>query len=362
MATTNLDHANLSAVSDGGTVNEDVVQKIFDISPVDAPFTNLAGTMTSGNQRKEWIREDLAAANPQNKVVDGSDASGNDTRTGERLANFHQIHSKIIRVSDRAQDADTVGGDELVKQIMKRGREIRLDLEAALTSRNAAIEDDGATVEGQLAGAATWIGALDSSTNSFRGVGGADAVLSGAAGIGGAPTTAPTAGTKRALSEADVKAAISAAYMEGGNPTVMMSTPQAITLFSDYLFTSSARVATLQSDAPQSNRTNNASGGGAATGGITAQGSVNVYASNFATLSLVPNRFMPEVAAGVSDVLILDPTTWSCSALHAWTVKELARTGLADNRQLSGDYTLVCENPEANAIVADVDTALAAVG
>ena len=134
-----------------------------------------------------------------------------------------------------------------------------------------------------------------------------------------------------------------------------MSIPSVIEKFSDFLFTSSARVATLQSDAPQSNRTNNASGGGKSGGGVVAQGSVNIYVSSYGTVELVPNRFQPEVAAGVGDLYLLDLTTWEVSFLQGYETNELARDGLAENREITCDVTLISENEEANSVVADID-------
>lgn len=279
MSSDNLDAVNLAAVPVDGTIHEDLMNKIFDVSPMDLPFTDMIAKGTSTNFKKDWVRENLAAANPLNKRIDGSDSTGNDTRVGERLSNYHQILSKIVRVSDRGQDVDTVGGDELIKQIMKRGREIRRDLESSLTSRNIAIAGDGDTIEGQLAGLGGWIGTGQAATNTDRGVGGADPILSG--DPGGFPTTAAVAGTARALSETSIKDVIQAAYLKGGNPTVLMSTPAAIQVLSDYLFTSSARVATLQTDVSQGNRVNNESGGGRASGGVVAQGSVNVLVNEY---------------------------------------------------------------------------------
>lgn len=360
MSTDNLDAVNLAAVPVGGVIHEDLMDQIFDVSPVDLPFTDSIEKDTSDNVKKDWVREDLATANPNNARVDGSTSTGNDTRTGERLANYHQIMSKIVRVSDRGRNVDTVGtSDELIKQLVKRGKEIRRDCEAAMMSRNIAVPGDGDSVPGKLAGIGGWIGTGQAATNSDRGATGADPILTG--DPGGYPDTAAVAGTKRALAESTLKTMMKAAYLKGGAPSMAMSTPDAIQVLSDYLFTSSARVATLTSEASQSNRVNNESGGGRAEGGVTAQGSVNVFVTNYGTLNLVPNRFQPEVAADVSDMYLLDPDTWEISFLQGYETETLARTGLAENREITCDVTLCSLNEEANAIIADIDTAIPAV-
>jgi len=362
MAANQLDEVNLSGVAVGGQINEDVMNAINDVSPVDRPFCDAIGSGKSENHYKEWVRESLEAANKDNARIDGSSSDGiNDTVTGERVGNYHQIMTKTVRVSDRGRNSNTIGTtDELVKQLMKRQRALRRDEEAALVSRNATVAGDGTATASKLAGIGSWIGTGQSATNTSRGITtGADPILSGSPG--GAPTTAPVSGVKRALSETTIKDMMREAYMKGGNPTIAMSTPSCIERLSDYLFTSSARVATLQSEVNSGNRTDNGSGGGRSGGGVVAQGSVNILVTNFGTLELVPNRFQAEVAADVADLYLIDPDLWERSYLQGYETKELSRNGLGENREISVDVTLCSLNEEGNAVVADIDTALAAV-
>lgn len=360
MAANQLDEVNLSGVAVGGQVHEDVMDKIFDVSPIDRPFCDMIGSDTSDNQTKSWVRESLEASNPNNARIDGSSSAGlDDTVTGERIANEHQIMTKTVRVSDRGRNVDTIGSsDELVRQLMKRQKALRRDEEASLSSNNAAVVGNGTSVASKLAGIGSWIGTGQANTNTDRGITtGADPILSG--NPGGTPTTAPVAGVKRALSETTIKTMMRSAYEAGGNPTVAMSTPAVIEVLSDYLFTSSARVATLQSDVDNGNRTDNSTGGGKSGGGVVAQGSVNILVTNFGTLELVPNRFQPDSASGASDLFLIDPELWERSYLQGYETKELARDGLGENREISVDVTLCSLNEEGNAVVADIDYALA---
>jgi hypothetical protein len=360
MAANQLDEVNLSGVAVGGQINEDLMDKIYDVSPIDRPFCDMIGSDTSSNQTKEWVRESLEAATADNARIDGSSSAGlDDTVTGERVSNFHQIMTKTVRVSDRGRNSDTVGSsDELVRQLMKRQKALRRDEEAALTSNNAAVAGNGTSTASKLAGIGSWIGTGQSAVNTDRGITtGADPILSGSPG--GTPTTAPVSGVKRALSEGTIKTMMRQAYEAGGNPTVAMSTPAVIEVLSDYLFTSSARVATLQSDVDNGNRTDNSTGGGKSGGGVVAQGSVNILVTNFGTLELVPNRFQPDSASGVSDLFLIDPELWERSYLQGYETKELARDGLGENREISVDVSLCSLNEEGNAVVADIDYTLA---
>jgi hypothetical protein len=335
MSTANLDSADLKGVAYGGLINEDVMQQIWDISKIPLPLTDRIGTDRCRNSYKEWTTDELAAPNLANKVVDGSDASGNDTKTGARVGNHCQISTKVVRVSTRANESDTIGrSSELAYQVMRRQQELKRDVEAIMLSRQASVADDGNTTAGQSAGLASWL-----TTNDFRGGGGS------AAGFSSGIVAAPVAGTARALTETMVRDCVQSVYQQGGDPTVMMSTPALIRKFSEYLFTSSARVATITADQ------------GKSSSPATALGAVNVFVTDFGTLDLVPNRLQPlhDLATDTVDVFIIDPSYLSIGFLHGYRTEPLAKTGLADNRQMAVDWTLIVHTEKAHGVIADID-------
>jgi nitrate reductase gamma subunit len=148
-----------------------------------------------------------------------------------------------------------------------------------------------------------------------------------------------------------VRDAVQAVYTDGGDPTVMMSIPGVIRKFSEYLFTSSARVATLMSDQ------------GKSTEQATALGSVNVFVTDFGTLKMVPNRLQQKHtdsgSTQVADVFILDPSYLSLSYLKGYRTEDLAKTGLAENKQMSVDWTLKVLTEKSMAIIGDINPATA---
>ena len=354
MSTANTDERNLALQEAGGLVHEDLMDKIFDIDPVDLPFTDAIGQRTSTNHYSEWVSEVLEAATPDNATIDGADAVGNDAVLGNRFGNYHQLADKTVRVSDRGRNSDTVGSsDELVRQLSRRQKGLRRDVEASLASDNPAVAGDGTSAASKCAGIGAWIITNNVPANTGFVHGG----LSGT--TGGFPDAANTPGTKGAGSETAVRAAMRLAYMEGGDPTMAMSTPPVIEAFSSYLFTSSARVATLQSNAPQGNRTGSGAGNGNTGGGVVAQGSVNLFVTDYGTLELVPNRFQPDVIADeAADLYLVDPDYWEVGYLQGYQSRELARTGTAENRQITVDYTLCALNERSSSAVRTIDTAL----
>jgi hypothetical protein len=339
MATFNLDSADLKAVPYGGLINEDVMQQIWDISKIPLPLTDRIGTDTCGNSYKEWTTDELAAPDLTNAVVDGSDASGNDTKTGARVGNHCQISTKVVRVSTRANESDSIGGaGKLARQVMRRQQELRRDVEAIMLTNQASVADDGDSTPGKSGGLGAWL-----VTNDFRGAGGS------AAGFANGIVAAPVAGTARALTETLVRDCVQSVYQEGGDPSVMMSVPSVIRRFSEYLFTSSARVGTITSDQ------------GKSAAPATALGSVNVFVTDFGTLDLVSNRLqqLNDLTTDTADVYILDPSYLSIGFLHGYRTEPLAKTGLADNRQMAVDWTLIVHTEKAHGVIADIDPTLA---
>lgn len=346
MSTANLDSADLKAVDYEGLVNEDVMQQIWDISAIPLPFSDMIGTGTAKNEYKSWTTDELAAPDKTNATVDGADASGNDTATGERIGNHCQIPDKVVRVSTRARESDTIGrGDELAYQLMMRQRELKRDVEAIMLSEQASVADDGNSVAGKSAGFFAFIRDTGQTNAGNALVGAATGDRPGFAnGLVGAVT----AGTTRPLSEELVRDACELAYMDGGDPSYFMTLPTLVRKFSEYLFTSSARVASIYSETGQQAEA------------VTAKGSVNVFVTDFGiTLDLVPNRIMQaEVATAGSRRInagIIDTSYIEVAYLHGYRVEDLAKTGTADNRQMVVDFTLCVRSLDAHATICDID-------
>ena len=223
--------------------------------------------------------DELQAPNLANAVIDGSDATGTDTATGLRVRNQHQISTKVVKVSYRADASNTIGrAKELSYQLMRRQQELRRDVEAIALSNQASVADDGNTIAGKVGGLPSWL-----ATNSLNGT-------AGGFNLGTKLTVGRTAGVKQALSETAIRDMVESVYTNGGDVTKLMSIPGVIRKFSEYLFTSSARVAALQSDQGKSREK------------AAALGAVNVFVTDFGTLTMVPNRLQQKhVDSGAVD-------------------------------------------------------------
>lgn len=342
MSTANLDSADLAGVARGGLINEDVMQKIWDISKIPLPLTELIGTGEASNQYKEWTIDELASPSTSNKVIDGADqdTATNNAATGDRVGNHCQISTKNVRVSTRSRNTDNIGrSDELAYQVMMRQRELRRDVEAAMLSENASIAGTS-SVAGQSGALAAWI-----ETNVQIGATGAVGGFNTSTGI----VDAPTAGTAQPISEADLRSVATQCFQNNGNPSVLMSLPAAIEKISAHMFSGNAGIATLQSDVKEK-RT-----GVIATGAVEA-----VVFDHGVSVDLVPNRIMQQESATRTNVFFLDPEYLEIAYLHGYRTEPLAKTGLSDKRMMAVDWTLIVKNEKALGRVGDANHSVAA--
>lgn len=327
--------ADLKAIDHNGLINEDVMQQIWDISKIPLPLTDMIGSDSTSNEYTEWTEDRLADPDITNAKVDGQDLTTNEARGGERIGNHHQISTKNVMVTERAQASDTIGrSNELSYQVMQRQRELRRDVEAISLTGQGSVADDGDAIAGKTAGLAAMITQGDVGASTGGGF---------AAGVW-APRVP---GAKRALTETMVRDVAQLVWEQGGDPSVLMSVPSVIRQLSAYMFTSSARIATLTAETNQD-------------GPATAMGSVNVFLTDFGVeLKMVPNRLQQVTSAGVADIFVLDPAYVRHGMLKGYRTEPLAKTGLADKRSMAVDWTLKTLNRDAHGLIADVDTVAA---
>jgi len=251
---------------------------------------------------------------------------------------------KRVPVSSRADASDTIGrARELAYQIMMRQRELRRDIEGIMLTGQGSQADDGNTTPGKLGGLQAWI-----KTNSLNGTTG---------GFSNGSVAAFVPGTKAQLTEAQVRNMIEQIWIGGGDVNVMMSVPAVIRAFNQYLFTSSARIATLQANTSADSSTT----------GLKAQGNVNVYISDHGNVvEIRANRLQPSykdsgAVDNVAALYFLDAAYLSQGVLRGERVEPLAKTGLSEVRMMSKDYTLKVLNEEALGVINDIDVTAAVV-
>lgn len=350
------DVINLADAKSGGLTHEELLDQIAALDTDARPITDICASGSSENIKVEWAEEELAAPSPTNVAYDGQRDFDNDAKLGNRYANFVQTSTKMVSVGDIANKSNTVGsGTTLAKQVTNRLRELRNDKEARLSSSLAAVPGTSGSAGSECSGFGAMI-----RTGRIAGTGSADGVLSDP--DGGYITTAPTVGTKEALSLTNIDSAIMGSASRGGRVRYAVSRPEVIKGINDFLMSGSAQIATLQTNVAQSERQGVIDGDGLAGGGVAAISAINVMVTAFGTITLVPDFQQPEDAAGVATLHFVDPDWIDCVNMGGmYDIEAQGKVGLAIDRLLSTNYALRLPSERAHATVASIDTTLAVI-
>ena len=336
-------HDRYDLASTGDNVREDLANIIYRVGVEETPFMTRAGRAKSTNTLKEWLSDDYAAA-ATNAQVDGDTFANDALSAADRLGNYHQISWKVVGVSRRANRVNTAGRKrELQEQLAKVGVELKRDMEYALVGGGGPVDAaaGSSSTAGKLAPLSSWL-----RTNTNRAGTGADPTLSST--TYGTPTGASSVdgSSTRALSEATLLSVVRSAYEEGGMaPWLVMVGAEMKQRISQYMFSSSARIATQYQDQGSNPRK-----------GLTVNGSVDYYYTDFGLIEVAPNRFQRE-----RDVFVLDMDKFDVSYIDSFTTEQIAKTSDSDRRVILSDYTLVSKNEASSGVVADIDSTTAVV-
>ena len=295
---------------------EDLIDKIFNTSPTETPVVSSIGRTTATNTYHEWQRDSLAAADADNAMIDGDDASMSATTPTERFGNYMQIFSKVKGVSRRANIVKKAGrGSELAYIKAQAMLELKRDIEASVLSNNPAVAPT-TSVAGKSAGLG-----VQSYANALHNGSGATASWTS-----GAPTTAVTAGTNRTFTEALLKTACQNIYVNSGSvASMVVMSPSHKALFSAF-----TGIAGIRNEVK-----------GKAQAVVT--GAADVYVSDFGSLEIVPHYLM----SGATDVHLLNTDYMDLAVLDGFKTEPLAKTGDSEKIMVITDCALAVRAPKA---------------
>jgi hypothetical protein len=315
--------ANTNETYNVSTIREDIQDALTSISPTETILMSTIGTRNVENTYFEWSEVDLAAADDANRVIEGEAAPGNDAGTNAvRKGNYTQISDKVVEVSSTANQVNGVGDAQTVaEQVAYKLKELKRDMETMLLDNVAGSAGASGTARA-TAGLPAFL-----TTNTDRGVGGADGTTSGA-GSAGFPNAAATDGTTRAITETLLKGVIADCWDAGAEPSVVMCGSGAKQTIST--FTGNA---TRYKEAEDSKL----------------NAAIDVYISDFGELQIVPSRFQR-----TRDVFVLDPNYASVAYLQTAKQEPLAKTGHSERRLISVEYGLQVTSEKAHGVIADI--------
>ena len=309
------------SVYDAKGLREDLSDIIYSIAPTETPFMSGIGKEKATAVLHEWQTDSLASASAANAQVEGDEISFAAPTATTRVNNRTQISRKSVIVSGTLESVTKAGrNNELAYQISKASKELKRDMESSLTANNSPVVGDDSTAR-ELAGLAGWIQA-----NNDAGAGGANGQVSSA----DVPGTARTDGTQRAFTESQLKSVIKKCWDEGGDPSMIM-----VGSFNKQVLSGFTGGST-RFDPAENKR-------------LVA--AVDVYESDFGSMTVVPNRFQR-----ARDVFVLQPDMFATAFLRDFQLMDLAKTGDATKQALLAEYTLVSRNEKASGAVFDVTT------
>ena len=327
-------------VLDGAkNIREDLGNVIFNVTPFQTPFTSGIAQARATADTHEWLTDTLAVAVSTNAVVEAGDpipAEAGSTRT--RKKNFIQIADKSVVVTNKAEFMDRAGvpGREMAYQLMKKGKELQMDVEKQTlgcygeTSETVAATIGATQRQGTstLPGVSASFGSWILTNQAGNGVAGA------ADNTASDGTTVPVIGS----ADADIDQTIMDTLLDG----VWNSSGDFGSL---KLMASAGTVSSLRDklSGMADNVDTNLNGNSTNGGNIISR--VAVYVSQFGPVAVVPNKHMP-----AKTLYAVDYSTWGLAFAGGKKIHttDLATSTSAERKLLECYYTLECRSEEAN--------------
>ena len=321
-----------------GNIREDLGNVIFNVTPFQTPFTSGIAQTKATADTHEWLTDTLAAAVATNAVVEAGDpipAEAGSERV--RKKNFIQIADSSVVVTNKAEFMDRAGvpGREMAYQLMKKGKELQMDVEKqtlqayGLTSPTVAATVAATRRQGtaSLPGVSAAVGSWISTNQAGNQVAGAS---DNTASTG---LTVPTIGSAFAALDQDrMDALLDGVWDNSGDFGSLKLMASAGTV-------SSLRALTGMATSVDTNLSGNAVTGG----NIISR--VAVYVSQFGPIAVIPNKHVP-----ANTIYALDYSTWGLAFAGGKKIHttDLATSTSAERKLLECYYTLECRSEEAN--------------
>ena len=310
--------ATTTTVSNTSGLAEDFEDIIFDVSPTDTPMLTLAKRTKASARYHQWQVDSLAAAS-SNKAEEGADASYSTAAPTTTLGNYCQISTKTVDISRTLDIVNKYGRkSEVAMQLMKRGKELKRDMEFTICRNQAS----ASTTARATAGWETMI-----SGNLVRSNSGQTTDYS-VRGFSAASWTAPEDGSLVTFVEADLTSALGLAWEDGGDPSVIM-----MSKLNKNRFNAFSGIATKYNEVK-------------GTAQAIVAGAADIYVSSYGNHTVKLNRYMRDTA-----VFCIDPEYISVAYLDGIKKTPMAKTGDSERHLLTVEYALVCNSQDAHATI-----------
>lgn len=314
---------------DVASLKESLDSVIWDLFPMDTYFQNNIDKVSVGQPQHQWVFDTLAAA-ANNKQIQGDTFTYATVATATRVSNYTQIARKAITVSTTLIESNTVGGNPMGREVMKKMKEYKRDVENDLLGRQGS--SAGATNTAAASGGVlAWIWG-QGATIAGNTIVPAGATAGTTPSYASAAVAGQTDGTTAAssITYTDIESAAELAWLDGGEPDVILCSngqKKAIDAFTSR--------ATRTADIGAADK-------------LSVQGAVNILVTSFGTFKVVMSRYIPR-----NCTVLLQMDKWAMGQLRPTKVLEPAQTADAQNKVIIGEYTLIARNPNSSAKVVD---------
>ena len=273
-------------------INEDLENTIYMVENEKTPFTALLSREKAETTKHEWLIEELNPVDTDNALAEGAEFTDTAVTVPERVDNYTQIFRKVMNVSGTMRAVKNVGGEELARQIVKAGKELKRDIEATLLSAQAKNSGSGGVAR-RLQGAEAFI------------------------------TTNVTDLASVAMTEGDFRAAMQEIFVAGGDLKKVIVSPTTKTAISNTFDGASQK----QQDAAKK----------------TVHNATDIYVGDFGTVDIIPSLYVTSTS-----LLFVDPDKWALAVLRKMKTEDLAKTADSDRKALVTELTLVSKNEKGN--------------
>lgn len=307
---------------------EELADTISMITPQETPLYSDLSRVKVKSVHPEWQTDTLAtpAANAQ---IEADNYTYSAPAATTRVGTYTQISWKTGLVSETADAVDKAGRDkETTREKMKRGIELRKDIEFIILSNQASVAGSD-TVARQTAGFPAWI-----TSNDSRGSGGSDGGFS--SGIVAAATT----GTQRALTKAITDNVLMSVFNSGGNVKNVYVSPYVKGVQSTFMSDSNVIPLRYAAKGSENNKI---------------IGAADVYLSDYGEVTFKANRVMATSAAVARRALFVDSDKTAVGFLRPIQEdKDVAKTGDAEPFVIKAEWALIMRNQAAHGSAEDL--------
>lgn len=381
MAFDKLTAVQLAAAPDNGLINESVMQSVMnDNRDIDLELLSMAGNESHSKNFTEWTLDRIPAVDTSLALEDGQDITDNNSTIGLRVGNRTQTIGGRVIVSYEADASDTIGrATELGYQTAKYGIQLERTMQqqmylnlgstasadgvaaisAGLEAQITAEDVVPAIITGTPAWTTTKLGTADCVVQQVASAG---TITGGGLNNYGATTTGIIdpwvyqAGVFEpgALTEAALRNVCQSIWQNTGRKSTLkgLNAGAVNRLWSEYSFSSTARIATQIADKADGAKDPRAG-----------QGATNIFITDFGVIEFTPENQMPVAStAGTNDsytLFLMPDGEFKRSSMWGMRGERQGKTGISEKWQVSTAYTSKLLTPGRVGMVQGIDITLA---